>query len=83
MNRPGSGTYSSITLGNVRSIRIMITGEAINPGTYTVSSLATAFNALSLSGGPSRNGSFRNIEVIRNNKIIKKSIYIVFLLMPI
>ncbi len=72
LNRPGSGTYSSITLGNVRSIRVMITGEAARPGTYTVSSLATAFNALSLSGGPSRNGSYRNIEVVRNNKIIKK-----------
>nr|WP_295931003.1 SLBB domain-containing protein [uncultured Dyadobacter sp.] len=72
LNRPGSGTYSSITLGNVRSIRVMITGEAARPGTYTVSSLATAFNALSISGGPSLNGSYRNIEVIRNNKIIRK-----------
>lgn len=72
LDRPGSGTHSSITLGNVRSIRVMITGEAARPGTYTVSSLATAFNALSLSGGPNRNGSYRNIEVIRNNNIIKK-----------
>jgi polysaccharide export outer membrane protein len=72
LDRPGSGTHSSITLGNVRSIRVMITGEAARPGTYTVSSLATAFNALSLSGGPNRNGSYRNIEVIRNNAIIKK-----------
>jgi polysaccharide export outer membrane protein len=72
LNRPGSGTYSSITLGGVRSIRVMITGEAARPGTYTVSSLATAFNALSLSGGPGRNGSYRNIEVIRNGKIIRK-----------
>ncbi|MCE6990948.1 SLBB domain-containing protein [Dyadobacter sp. CY323] len=72
LNRPGSGTYSSITLGNVRSIRVMVTGEAAQPGSYTVSSLATAFNVLSISGGPSRNGSYRNIEIIRNNKIIKK-----------
>ncbi|WP_025763243.1 SLBB domain-containing protein [Dyadobacter tibetensis] len=71
LNRPGSGTRASITLGNVRSIRVMITGEAYRPGTYTVSSLATAFNALSVSGGPNRNGSFRNIEVVRNNKVIK------------
>ncbi|GGC09563.1 SLBB domain-containing protein [Dyadobacter sediminis] len=72
LNRSGSGTYSSITLGNVRSIRVMITGEATRPGTYTVSSLATAFNALSLSGGPNKNGSYRNIEVIRNNNVIRK-----------
>jgi polysaccharide export outer membrane protein len=72
LNRPGSGTYFSLTLGSVRSIRVMITGEVNKPGTYTVSSLATAFNALYLSGGPTSNGSFRNIEVIRNNTVIRK-----------
>jgi polysaccharide export outer membrane protein len=71
LNRPGSGTYSTITLGNVRSIRVMITGEVVRPGTYTVSSLATAFNALYLSGGPNINGSYRNIDVVRNNKVIR------------
>jgi polysaccharide export outer membrane protein len=71
LNRPGSGTYSTITLGNVRSIQVMITGEVVRPGTYTVSSLATAFNALYRSGGPNRNGSYRNIEVVRNNKVIR------------
>ncbi|KAA0991317.1 polysaccharide biosynthesis/export family protein [Dyadobacter aurulentus] len=72
LNKPGSGTYSTITLGNVRSIRVMIIGEAVRPGTYTVSSLATAFNALYVSGGPNRNGSYRNIEIIRNNKVVRK-----------
>ncbi|WP_254411869.1 SLBB domain-containing protein [Dyadobacter diqingensis] len=72
LNRPGSGTYLSLTLGSVRSIRVMITGEVSRPGTYTVSSLATAFNALYLSGGPTSNGSYRNIEIIRNNTVIRK-----------
>jgi len=72
LNRPGSGTYLSLTLGNVRSIRVMITGEVVRPGTYTVSSLATAFNALYVSGGPTSNGSYRNIEIIRNNNVIRK-----------
>jgi polysaccharide export outer membrane protein len=72
LNKPGSGTYSTITLGSVRSIRILITGEAHRPGSYTVSSLATAFNALYLSGGPGVNGSYRNIEVIRNGKVVRK-----------
>ncbi|TLV00786.1 SLBB domain-containing protein [Dyadobacter luticola] len=72
LNKPGSGTYSNITLGTVRSIRVMIIGEAVRPGTYTVSSLATAFNALYVSGGPNRNGSYRNIEIIRNSKVLRK-----------
>jgi polysaccharide biosynthesis/export protein len=72
LNRPGGGTYSSITLGNVRSIHVMVTGEVTRPGSYTLSSLTTAFNALYQAGGPNTNGSYRNIEIIRNNKVIRK-----------
>jgi polysaccharide biosynthesis/export protein len=71
VNQPGSGTYAQITLGNVRSIKVILTGEVARPGTYTVSSLATVFNALYAAGGPSENGSFRNIKVIRDNKTVR------------
>ena len=63
-------TNVSVNLGNIRSIKITILGEVVKPGAYTLSSLSTVFNALSASGGPNVNGSFRNIQVIRNNKII-------------
>lgn len=63
-------TSVQITLSNIRSIRVTIIGEANLPGTYTISSLATAFNALYASGGPNESGSFRDIEVIRNNEVI-------------
>lgn len=63
-------TNVNITLGNIRSIRVTITGEAQRPGTYTLPSLATAFNALYACGGPSRIGSMRDIKVIRQGKII-------------
>lgn len=71
INLPQSGVSAQITLSNVRSIKVTLTGEVHRPGTYTLSSLASVFNALYLSGGPSENGSFRNIRVIRNNKIIR------------
>ncbi len=45
-------------------------GEVRSPGGYTFSSLATAFNALYLSGGPNEIGSMRKIEIIRNGKVI-------------
>lgn len=61
----------SITLTKIRSIRITILGVR-KPGNYSVSSLSTVFNALHIAGGPNDNGSYRNIELIRNNKIIKK-----------
>ena len=71
LNKPGSGSSAQVTLGNVRSIKVTLTGEVKLPGTYTVSSLATVFNALYLAGGPSNNGSYRNIRVIRGNKVIR------------
>lgn len=63
-------TNVAVNLGNIRSIKITILGEVVKPGSYTLSSLSTVFNALSASGGPNQNGSFRNIQVIRNNKIV-------------
>jgi protein involved in polysaccharide export with SLBB domain len=48
----------------------VLTGEVVKPGTYTLPSLATVFNALYASGGPSENGSFRRIQVIRNNRVV-------------
>jgi len=61
-------TNFTLTLGNIRSIRITIIG-ASKPGNYTVSSFTTLFNALYLCGGPDKIGSFRSIELIRNNKV--------------
>jgi protein involved in polysaccharide export with SLBB domain len=65
-------TKLSIALGNIKSIKVIINGEVTRPGTYTLPSLATAFIALYSSGGPSYNGSLRNIEIIREGKKIAK-----------
>jgi len=65
------GTNVQVTLGNIRSIQISVIGQAKRPATYTVSSLTPVFNALFLCGGPNKNGSYRNIELVRNNKVIK------------
>jgi len=63
-------TKVSVSIGRIRSIKVTILGEVKKPGTYTLPSVATAFNALYLSGGPNDIGSMRNIEIIRNGKII-------------
>ena len=67
----GRGTNVQVSLGNIRSIKVIIVGQVQKPGTYTLPSLATVFNALYVSGGPNENGSLRQIEVIRNNRIIR------------
>jgi protein involved in polysaccharide export with SLBB domain len=60
----------NITLSNIRSIRITVTGEAEFPGDYILTAQAGFFNVLYLSNGPSINGSLRKIDLIRNNKVI-------------
>ncbi|GGH18030.1 capsule polysaccharide transporter [Mucilaginibacter phyllosphaerae] len=65
------GTTVQVSLGNIRSIQVIIIGQVLKPGTYTLPSLATVFNALYVAGGPNDNGSLRQIEVIRNNRIVR------------
>jgi protein involved in polysaccharide export with SLBB domain len=69
MSQPDPKTFAQINMGRLRSIRVNLLGEVVTPGTYTLPVTATLFNALYLSGGPNSIGSFRNIHVIRNNKI--------------
>lgn len=67
----GHGTSVSVSLGNIRSIKVIMVGQLVKPASYTLSSLSTVFNALYAAGGPNDNGSYRQIQVIRNNKMIK------------
>ena len=60
----------SVSLSQIRTIKVTIVGGK-QPGNYSISSLATVYNALHLAGGPGKNGSYRNIELIRNNKVYK------------
>lgn len=55
----------SVSLGQLRGIRIFVTGFVTRPGTYTVSALSTVVGALMRAGGPSAAGSFRQIELRR------------------
>lgn len=64
------GLKASVSLGELRSMRVFVLGEARHPGSYTVSSLSTLTNALYVSGGISHSGSLRNIEHRRNGKLV-------------
>lgn len=65
-----ANTFLNVSLGNIRSIKVTVTGEVIAPGTYTLSSLSTVQNALYACGGPNEVGTYRKINIIRNNRII-------------
>ncbi|MBZ9629071.1 SLBB domain-containing protein [Psychroflexus sp. CAK1W] len=60
----------SVTVSNYRSIFVTIIG-AKQPGNYKVSSMSTVFNALHIAGGPNALGSYRAIELIRDNEVIR------------
>jgi protein involved in polysaccharide export with SLBB domain len=64
-------TWAEVSLGGLRSIKVNVLGEINAPGTYTLPSTASAFNALYLSGGPNENGSFREIRLIRDGETIR------------
>ena len=63
-------TFLGVSVGNVRTIKVNVMGEVITPGTYTLSSFASAFHALYVSGGPNKIGSLRNIRIFRSGDVI-------------
>jgi len=66
------GTQVSVTMGRLRTIRIFVLGDVNRPGSYVVSSLATISSALYRSGGISRVGSLRDIQLKRNGTIVSR-----------
>jgi protein involved in polysaccharide export with SLBB domain len=60
----------SVSLGQLRSVRVYVTGFAQRPGAYTVSSLSTVVSALLRAGGPSAAGSYRDIQLRRGKEVV-------------
>ncbi len=65
------GVTANITLGELRSIRVFVLGEAYQSGSYSVSSLSTITNALYFAGGIKEGGSLRNIQLKRRGKLVR------------
>ncbi len=61
---------ANASLGRLRGIQVYVVGQAQRPGTFHLSSLSTLVNALFASGGPSANGSMRNIELKRGGRTV-------------
>ena len=68
LDSPQPRTFLAISVGNVRTIRVNVMGEVVTPGTYTLSSFASAFHALYAAGGINKIGSLRTIRVFRAGK---------------
>ncbi len=66
------GTQAIVSMGDLRSIRVFVLGEAERRARYTVSGLATVTNALFVSGGVKPIGSLRNIQLKRNGQVVTR-----------
>ena len=65
------GTQAFVSLLSIRDIQILITGNAFNPGVYTLNGNSNILQAITMAGGIDESGSFRSISIVRNDKLIK------------
>jgi len=66
------GVRASVGMGDTRSIRVFVMGEASRPGTYTVSGLATITSAIYAAGGVRPIGSLRDVQLKRQGAIVRR-----------
>ena len=70
LGRYYSDCQVSLSLGENRSVVVQVMGEVVMPGTYTLSSLSSAFNALYAAGGINDVGTLRDIRVYRGGRVL-------------
>ncbi|MFC3150318.1 SLBB domain-containing protein [Litoribrevibacter euphylliae] len=64
------GVTAVVTMGELRSMRVFVLGDAWQPGSYTVSALSTISHAIMVSGGVKESGSLRKIQLKRNGEVV-------------
>ncbi|MEL0124819.1 MAG: SLBB domain-containing protein [Alphaproteobacteria bacterium] len=65
------GTEAFINLSQLRDVNILVTGNAQNPGIYTLTGNSNILHAISAAGGINKFGSLREINLIRSNNVIE------------
>ncbi|MBI4822138.1 MAG: SLBB domain-containing protein [Deltaproteobacteria bacterium] len=70
----------TVGMGALRTMKIFVVGNVVQPGTFEVSSLSTLVNGMFAAGGPTKNGSMRNIQVKRDGKTVVSFDFYDFLL---
>lgn len=75
LSRVYTGYERRVTLGKIRTIKVFVYGEVRSPGGYAISALSTLFNAVYMAGGPTENGSFRQIKLIRDREKTSVDLY--------
>jgi polysaccharide export outer membrane protein len=66
------GVHANVTMGDIRSIRVFVLGDARQPGSYTISGLGTITSALFAAGGVRPIGSLRKIDLKRRGALVRR-----------
>jgi polysaccharide biosynthesis/export protein len=66
------GVHASVTMGDTRTIRVFVLGDARFPGSYAISGLGTITSALFAAGGAQTIGSLRNIQLKRQGELVRR-----------
>ena len=60
-----------MNLDEIRDINILVSGNATNPGLYTLTGNSNILHALNIAGGVNEYGSYRAINLVRDNKVVE------------
>jgi polysaccharide export outer membrane protein len=64
------GVHVSLSLKEMRTISVTVSGESYQPGVYVVPAVTTAYNLIYATGGPGENGTWRRIELRRRGALV-------------
>lgn len=62
----------SVTLGQLRGLRVFVVGPAQRPGSYTLPGQSTVLSAMAAAGGPGAQGSMRKVTLRRDGKVVSE-----------
>lgn len=65
------GAKTAVTMGGIRSLQVRLAGDVKVPGIYSVNGLATLVDALLASGGIKPSGTLRDIQLLRNGRLVR------------
>jgi protein involved in polysaccharide export with SLBB domain len=72
VERQITGVHASVTMGDTRTIRVFVLGDAKEPGSYVITGLGTITSALFAAGGVQPIGSLRNIQLKRHGELVRR-----------
>jgi protein involved in polysaccharide export with SLBB domain len=67
---PDANTWVELSIGRLRSLQVFVLGEVKKPGGYSISSMSTSFLGLYVAGGPTYSGTLRDLQILRENKVV-------------